>query len=172
MSILIAFLAFFVIIAVRGWQWRGRRNRKKVVALAGGAAKGSERVDYPAGYENVSVAWDRAISLAPQYRNDLLNARATCAALVAATERQGGIPDDAMIETATLLHNYLAALVDSTARHLRGAKPSQKEAIIAEMVRFLQGFARRAQQDMRAVGFGADEEDSALRAHLAAQLFQ
>lgn len=176
MPILIAFLSFFVIVAVRGWQWRARRNGKKAGALArseiSDATEVSELADYPAGYENVAVAWRQAITLAPRHRDDLLAARATCAGLVAAVEKHDGIPDSAMTDTATLIRNHLAAWVDSTKRRLLGAKPSEKKAIIEEMVRFLRGFAQRAQWDMRASDLSANEEDMASRAHLAAQLFK
>lgn len=175
MPVLWGFLAFFVIVAVRGLQWRARRNRQRVVTLAGPEAGDTgevpELADYAAGYENVAEAWSRAIALAPRHRDELLAARATCAALVAAVEQQDHIPDSAMIETVALIRNHLAALVDSTERRLLGAKPSERKAKIEEMVKFLLGFAQRAQQDMQAAGTSAEDEDSALRAHLASQLF-
>lgn len=175
MPVLSGFLAFFVLLALRGWQWRARHNRQKATASVGpevgDADEASEQADYPAGYENVAEAWSRAIALAPRHRDELLGARATCAALVAAVECQDHIPDSAMIETAALIRNHLAALVNSTERRLLGAKPSERKAKIEEMVKFLLGFAQRAQQDMQAVGLSADDEDSALRAHLATQLF-
>lgn len=174
MPLLWGVLAFFVIVAVRSVQWNVRRNRQKVVTSAGPEARDTDEVpklaDYPAGYENVAEAWSRAIALAPRHRNELLGARATCAGLVTAVEQQDHIPDSAMIETAALIRNHLAALVDSTERHLRSAKPSERKAKIEEMVKFLRGFAQRAQRDIKTVGLSADDEDSALRAHLTAQL--
>lgn len=174
---LVAFLAFFVIIAVRGWQLKRRRDPSMVVAPpdeqeAGDAAEAADLPVYPAGYETIAEAWKRAIELAPRHRADLLDAAGVCAALLAAVEQQDGIPDSAMTETAVLIRNHLAALVDSTKRRLLGAKPRERTAIIDEMVKFLRGFAKRAHEDMQATSFGADEEDSTLRAHLASQLFR
>jgi hypothetical protein len=76
-----------------------------------------------------------------------------------------------MIETAALIRDHLASLVEGTRRRLLGAKPSERKAIIEEMVKFLRGFALRAEKDMRAAS-GVDAKDSALRAHLAMQLFR
>lgn len=175
MPVLIAFLAFFVIVAVRGWQWQARRHRPNMLPQGatptGHAAEAPEPADYPAGCESIADAWSRAIKLAPERRDDLLDARATCGALLAAAELHDGIPDSAMIETAALIRNNLAALIDSTERRLRRARPAERGAMIDEMVTFLLGFAQRAQQDMQASNLAADEADAALRAHLAARLF-
>jgi hypothetical protein len=176
MPVLIAFLAFFVIVAVRGWQWRARRHHQNApvqeAAEADDTIEGPGPADYPAGYELVADAWNRAIKLAPDRRNDLLSARTVCAELLNAVELHDCIPDVAMIDTATLIRNHLAALVDSTGRRLRGAKPSERAAVIDEMVKFLLGFAKRAQQDLQAVRTSVEEEDVTLRAHLASQLFR
>lgn len=172
MPVLWGLLALFVIVAVRGLQWRARRNRRKADGEPfGKVSEAPEPPDYPAGYEHVADAWDRAIKLAPKYRNDLSEARATCAYLVNAVEHHGDIPDSAMIDTAALIRNNLAPLVDSTERRLRGAKHADRAEAIAETVKFLIGFAARAQQDMQGEGFARSDADSALRAHLATQLF-
>jgi hypothetical protein len=175
MAVLVALLAFFLLVALRGWQWRARHSRQQTAMLVGpvadDAAETPELADCPIGYENVTEAWSRAITLAPRHRNDLLEARATCAALVKVVEAHDGVPDPALIETAALIRNHLAALVDGTERRLHDAKPSTKAAITEEMVKFLLGFARRAKSDLTAVGFSVEDEDEALRAHLASQLF-
>lgn len=175
--VLVACLAFFVIVAVRGWQLKRRRDHSMVVAVpgeqeAGDAAQAADLPVYPAGYETIADAWKRAIELAPRYRAELLDAAGACAALLAAVEQQDGIPDSLLTETAVLIRNHLAALVDSTRRRLLCAKAPERPAIIEEMVKFLRGFAKRAREDMQAMSFGTDEEDSALRAHLATQLFR
>lgn len=174
MPILIAFLAIFVIVAVRGWQWQARRHRPNMLPQRGGQmghpTEALEPADYPPGCESIADAWSRAIKLAPKRRDDLLDARATCGALLAAVELHDGLPDSAMIETAALIRNHLAALVESTERRLRGATRSEKAAIIEEMAKFFQGFARRAQIDLAAVGC-LYEDDAALRGYLTTQLF-
>ena len=175
MPVLIAFLAFFVIVAVRGWQWTARRHHQNApvqeVAEADDTIEAPGPADYPAGYELVADAWNRAIKLAPERRQDLLRARTVCAELLNALELHDNIPDVAMIDTATLIRNHLAALVDSTERRLRGARPSERAATIDEMVKFLLGFAKRAQQDMQSATASIEEDDTALRAHLVSQLF-
>ncbi|KUR74209.1 hypothetical protein [Novosphingobium sp. Fuku2-ISO-50] len=175
MPVLVAFLAFFMIVAVRGWQWQARRNQQNMLLQEtqpmGHAKETSEPADYPPGCEGIANAWSKAIKLAPERRDDLLDARATCGALLAAVELSDGLPDSAMIETATLIRNHLAALVESTERRLRGAKRSEKAAIVEEMAKLLQGFARRAQSDLAAAG-RAFEDDAALRAYLTSQLFE
>lgn len=171
MPVLVAFLAFFVIVAVRGWQWSARCNRLPDGPEVSDAAETSEPADYPTGYEAVADAWNRAITLAPKHRDELLDARAVCAELVNAVEGHHGIPDIAMIETAALIRNNLAALVCSTERRLRGAKRSDKAAATKEMVTFLQGFALRAQQNLVSSGPSVKDQDAALRAHLTSRLF-
>lgn len=176
MPVLIAFLAFFVIVAVRGWQWTARRRHLNApvqeAAEADDTIEAPGPAEYPAGYELVADAWNRAIKLAPERRNDLLSAQTVCAELLNAVELHDSIPDVAMIETAMLIRNHLAALVDSTQRRLRGAKLSEKAAMIEEMVKFLLGFAQRAQQDLQSAGPGKEEEDIALHTHLTARLFR
>ncbi len=175
MPVLVAFLAFFIIVAVRGWQWSALRYRRNIphqeAAPTDQGVEASEPTDYPSGCESMADAWSRAMKLAPERRDDLLDARATCGALLAAVELRDGPPNSAMIETATLIRKHLAALVDSTERRLRGAKRSDKRAITKEMVTFLQGFALRAQRDLAAPGPSVKDQDAALRAHLASQLF-
>lgn len=173
---LVACLAFFVIIGVRGWQWKRRHDRRLVVASLGepdasDADEAAELPDYPLGYENIVEAWKRAIELAPRDRADLLDAADTCAALLAAVEQQDGIPASAMTETAVLIRSYLSPYVDSVQRRLIRAKRSERKAVVDEMVKFLMGFARSAQRDMDAAGLSANKGDSALRAHLDAKLF-
>jgi hypothetical protein len=77
-----------------------------------------------------------------------------------------------MIETADLIRGYLVPYLDSIERRMAGAQPSGKRAIVQEMVKFLVGFAQRARRDMNSAGIGVGEGDLALRAHLAAQLFE
>jgi hypothetical protein len=175
MPVLIAFLAFFVIVALRGWQWKARRHHQNAsvqkAVEADDVIEAPEQANYPAGYELITDAWSRAIKLAPERRNDLLNARTACAELLNAVELHESVPDFAMTETAMLIRNHLTALVDSSERRLRGARPSERKLIVEEMVEFLLGFAQRAQQDMSVAGPSLDEKDSAMRAHLYSQLF-
>lgn len=174
MPILIAFLDIFVIVAVRGWQWQTRRHRPNMLPQRAGQmghpTEALEPADYPPGCESIADAWSRAIKLAPERRDELLEARATCSALLAAVELHDGLRDSAMIETAALIRNHLAALVESTERRMRGATRSEKAAIIEEMAKFLLGFARRAQIDLASVG-RPYEDHAALRAYLTSQLF-
>ncbi len=165
--VLLAFLGFFVIVAIRAWQWNSRQNRT--------GPESPEQKSGNAGSPhqgNVADAWARAVKLAPARRDELLDAQAACSALLAVVESGEGEPVDAMIETAELIHGYLALFVDSVERRMVRAKRSEKSAIVQEMVTFLRGFAQRAQRDMRAAGLGTGEGDSALRVHLAAQLFE
>jgi len=174
MPVLLGFLAFFMLVAVRGWQWRARHNRqqgKHAAREAGACDEALELADYPAGYEGVASAWSQAIALAPRHRDDLLEARATCAALVKVVAAHDGVSDPALIETDALIRNHLAALVDSTERRLRDAKPSMKAAITEEMARFLLGFAQWAKNNLAAAGLSVEDEDEALQVHLASQLF-
>lgn len=164
--VLLAFLGFFVIVAIRAWQWNSRQSRT--------APESPEQRSGNAGSPhqgNVADAWARAVKLAPALRDELQDAQAACSALLAVVESGEGEPGDAMIETAELIHGYLAPFVDSVERRMVRAKGSEKRAIVQEMVKFLRGFAQRAQRDMRAAGLDSGEGDSALRVHLAAQLF-
>lgn len=174
MPLLCGLLAFFVIVAVRSVQWKARRNRTGIdnplASELAVTSDASELTQYPSGYEHVVDAWNRAARLAPKHRDDLLKASAACAHLVDAVEHSKDIPDREMIDTAALIRNNLAALIDSTERRLRAAKPHERSKIIAEMVKFLMGFARRAQRDMEMLKQASADEDSALRAHLASQL--
>jgi hypothetical protein len=176
MPVLIAFLTFFVTVAVRSWQWNARRHRRtgplQNVAGAGKIDAASEIAYLSAGCEKVGDAWVRALALAPERRDDLLGARDTCAELLTAADLHDNVSDNAIIETAALIRERLAVLVTSTERRLRDAQPSERKAIIDEMVKFLLGFAQRARQDIQATNLFVDEEDAAMRAHLATQLFQ
>lgn len=165
--VLLAFLGFFVIVAVRAWQWSVHRGSNTTGLQEAGARK-----DSPAEYGMLADAWARAIKLAPRRRDDLLNAQAACTALLAAAETNDSLPDSAMIETGALIRNHLAALIGSTERRLHGALPTEKEAIVAEMVKLLLGFGQRARRDIQAAAPNVDEEDTAMRAHLATQLFR
>lgn len=159
--VLLAFLGFFVIVAVRAWQWNSRQSPT--------APESPEQKSVNVGSPDqgiVADAWARAVKLAPAQRDELQDAQTACSALLAVVESGG-----AMIETAELIRGYLAPFVDSVERRVVRAKRSEKSAIVQEMVRFLRGFAQRAQRDMQAVGARADGEDSALREHLASQLF-
>jgi hypothetical protein len=167
MPILLAFLAFFIIIAVRAWQWSARRVRKPTAEQERGTLGG-----HPSGSGMLVDAWAKAIQLAPGARADILDAQSACAALLTAVEMKDGLHDDSMIETALLIRDYLAALIDSTERRLHDAQPAEKVTIIAEMVRFLLGFGQRARHVLQAVVPSVVEDDAALRAHLATQLFR
>jgi hypothetical protein len=176
MPLLVAFLTFFVIVATRTWRWKASRGCQNIVtpevALDGaGAVTPSETVCYLPGYEAVANAWKRAVMLAPERRADLADAEANCATLLHLFGRHDGVLDSGISETAMLIRKHLASLIDGTERRLRGASSSVRSAAIDEMVTLLLGFAQRARQDLQAFGPSKEEEDKALRAHLAAQLF-
>ena len=164
--ILLAFLSFFVIVAFRAWQWNSRRNCAKPQSPEPKSGKAGSVTDGP-----ITDAWARATKLAPEQRDEILDAQATCSALLAAVEFGDGVPNGAMFETAELIRGYLAPFIDSVERRMARAELSEKAAIVQEMVKFLGGFAQRAQRDMRAEGLGVGQEDSALRVRLAAHLF-
>lgn len=173
--ILIGLLSFFVIVAVRAQQWRSRRTGRQSDGIIPEAAEEPVEAElltpYPAGYEGVVDAWNRAIELAPARREALLQARTACAELAVAAESHDALPNPAIIDTTVLIRNHLAALVQSTERRLRSADPAEKAAMTEEMVHFLIGFGRRAQTDLAAAGIDMEQEDAALRSHLASQLF-
>jgi hypothetical protein len=136
--ILLAFLSFFVIVAFRAWQWNSRRNRAKRSLPELQSNPGVS----PA-HGQIADAWARAIKLAPAQRHELLDAQAACSGLLAAVDLVEGKPDDPMIETAALIREHLQALIASTERRLREVPPSQREAVIAEMVKYLLAFGDR-----------------------------
>lgn len=165
--VLLAFLGFFVIVAIRAWQWNSRQNRT--------APKSTEQKSVNVSSPDqgiVADAWARAVKLAPAQRDELLDAQAVCTSLLTAVEMGDSMPDDVMIETATLIRDHLAVLIDSTERHLRGGAACQKDAAIAEMVKFLLAFGDRARRDLLAAATKIDAQDSVMRAHLEAKLFQ
>lgn len=164
--ILLAFLSFFAIVAFRAWQWNSHRKRDKHLL----AKPETNKIISPVN-GLIADAWARAIKLAPAQRDELLEAQATCSALLTAVELGKGGTDEPMIETAELIRGYLVPYLDSIERRMAGAQPSGKRAIVQEMVQFLGGFAQRAQRDMQASGLHVNEGDSALRAHLQSQLF-
>ena len=126
----------------------------------------------PDGYEGVAGAWEKAIKLAPERGEELADAQASCAQLLAVVEQHESIPDGEIRETVVLIRKHLQALVDSTERRLRGASVAAKKATVEEMVKLLLGFGQRAQQDLEAAGLTPEEDDAVLRAHLAARLFR
>lgn len=165
--VLLAFLGFFVIVAVRAWQWskrKGRTSRDLPETDSSKLASTKDRL--------MAGAWARAMELAPTRRDDLLDAQAACSALLTAVELGESLPDDATIETATLIRNNLVALIASTERHLRGESASQKEGVISEMVKYLLAFGDRARRDLLATKAKADTQDATMRAYLASKLFQ
>jgi hypothetical protein len=164
--ILLAFLSFFAIIAFRAWQLNLHRKRDKHPSPQPGRGICLSPAD-----GLIADAWARAIKLAPAQRHELLDAQAVCSALCTVVKLDAGNPDGAMIETAELIRSYLPPFIDSIERRLSGAQVSERQSIIDEMVKFLKGFADRAQRDMQVGGFGADAGDSAMRAHLTVQLF-
>lgn len=165
--VLLAFLAFFVIIAFRAWQWNSRGSSAKPGRSELASSKFASPVD-----RLVADAWARAIALAPSKRHDLQVAQAACCSLLTAVEVRDNMPDDTLIETETLIRDHLAALVDSTERHLHGGSACQKDAAIAEMVKFLLAFGDRARRDLLVATTKIDAQDTAMRAHLEAKLFQ
>lgn len=172
---LIGFLAFFIIVAIRAQQWKFRRARCRSDNVPAPVDEHSfsmpPQPPYPVGYEDVADAWSKAIELAPEHYGPLLQAQGNCAELVNAVEHHEDIPDIAMIDTATLIRNHLAALVRNSERRVRSARPEEKAAIIKEMVNFLLGFGNRAQTDIANAAKGMERQDAALRSHLASQLF-
>ncbi len=179
MPTLVAFLVFFVLLAWRGWQWQARRNgsnaAQPVVSEATIPDDGTHTLELaplPDGYEGVAGAWEKAIKLAPERGEELADAQASCAQLLAVVEQHESIPDGEIRETVVLIRKHLQALVDSTERRLRGASVAAKKATVEEMVKLLLGFGQRAQQDLEAAGLTPEEDDAVLRAHLAARLFR
>ena len=56
---------------------------------------------------------------------------------MAPAHREALLQAQAMMDTAALIRNHLAALVHSTECRLRGAKPNERAAVIEEMVNFV-----------------------------------
>ena len=77
-----------------------------------------------------------------------------------------------MVETTKLIHDHLPALIASTERHLRGTSALHREAVIAEMVKYLLAFGDRARRELLAAAAKDDAQDAAMRSHLAVKLFQ
>lgn len=165
--VLLAFLSFFVIVAFRAWQWSKRKDRTSRDLPATNSSKLPSTKD-----RLMAGAWARAMELAPTRRDDLLDAQAACSALLTAVELGESLPDEATIETATLIRDHLVALIASTERHLRGESASQKEGTIPEMVKYLLAFGDRARRDLLAMKAKADTQDATMRTHLATKLFQ